>query len=98
MNLGKAIKKLRKEKGYNLNEMAKQVNCSPSYLSQLENNRVNFIKSKYVESFCEVIGIPIALIYLMALEVNDAPVENRLEAKVILEELNQTYLDIFIKK
>lgn len=41
MNLGTKIKTLREEKGLTMRHLAEQAGCSPSLISQLENNHVD---------------------------------------------------------
>ncbi len=41
MNLGGKIRSLREEKGLTIRHLAEQAGCSPSLISQLENNKVD---------------------------------------------------------
>jgi len=98
MNVGAVIRRLRKEKGDTLAQMAKQINCDLPYLSRLENNKSDFSKSKYLEEVCKYFKVPLPIIYMQSLEITDAPKENREEVRVVLEHLNQTYMRLFTHK
>jgi transcriptional regulator with XRE-family HTH domain len=41
MNLGQRMRMLREEKGLTMRHLAEQASCSPSLISQLENNKVD---------------------------------------------------------
>ena len=56
--IGSRIREERKQKGYNLQEFATQVNLSPAYLSQIENGRVN-INILILESISKALSVPL---------------------------------------
>jgi transcriptional regulator with XRE-family HTH domain len=98
MNVGKAIRKLRNKKGVTLSQMSKATGCDIPYLSRLENNISDLSKSKHLHAICDYFGVSLPIVYLQSLEITDAPIENQEEARIVLENLNETYLRIFTHK
>jgi transcriptional regulator with XRE-family HTH domain len=98
MKLGSAIKKVRTDRGISLDQLSNAIGCDKPYLVNLESNRINVTASKYLDKICDILGTPIPMIYLLSLEVEDAPEEKRVEARIVLDNLNETYLDLFSTK
>lgn len=69
LQIGKRIRDLRKRKGLTLQELADQVGISISYLSQIENGRVNLNISN-LESISKMLGSP--LVSLFTNEIQDS--------------------------
>lgn len=57
-NIGSTLRSLRKEKGLSLMELSKKAGCSISYLSMVENGKVNPSVSK-LKKITDVLGITI---------------------------------------
>ena len=72
MNLGKAIKELRKSKGFSQTELAKTTQITQTALSQIESG---IIKPSHntVERLCKGLGISEPLLYILATEKKDVP-------------------------
>jgi transcriptional regulator with XRE-family HTH domain len=62
VTIGKNIHRLRKKKGLTLNEFAAQVDLSASYLSQIENARVNVNLSTLAE-IGNQLGVPLITLF-----------------------------------
>ena len=56
MTLGKNISKLMKEKGYTVRNFAKRINMSPSYLSDIRNDRQD-PSLKKLKDIAEALGV-----------------------------------------
>ncbi len=97
MNTGLAVRKLRQSKGLSLGQLSKAINCDKPYLSRLERNEYCLSKSKYLDAICDYFGVPLPIIFLMSLEVGDAPIDKREEARIVLGSISSTYFDIFSK-
>ncbi|MBK6700357.1 MAG: helix-turn-helix transcriptional regulator [Saprospiraceae bacterium] len=72
MNLGKAIKQLRTELKLSQGDVCKKVGISQTSLSQIELGYKEPSK-KNLEKICKTLNVPIALIYMLAIEGNDVP-------------------------
>lgn len=69
MNLGAAIKELRKKKGLSQEELAKKAALTQATLSKIENGKRPNDQS--LKSLCSALNVPESLIYLMGLEKTD---------------------------
>lgn len=65
MQLGKAIKLCREQKGFSRSEFSEKTSLSVSYLSLLENDKRDPSFSK-VEKIAEALGIPLSVLLFLA--------------------------------
>lgn len=70
MNIGRAIKLCRQQKGINQSSLASAADISVSYLSLLERNERDPNLSK-LESICDALGVPISVLMFLSAEEND---------------------------
>lgn len=70
MNLGKAIKLCRTQRGLNQQQLADLVGLSVSYLSLIEQNKRDPSFS-VVEKLAVGLGIPVSILIFVAAEKND---------------------------
>ena len=70
MNLGKAIKSVRKQKGFKQNEFAKICNITQAYLSQIESNNKEPNLST-LKIIAKNLGIPLPILCFMSIDEND---------------------------
>lgn len=70
MNYGKAFKELREEKGLSRAEVAKQIGCTKSALSKIENCRV-LPRDKTIANFCAILLVPLARFYTLCFGPDD---------------------------
>lgn len=70
MELGKAIKALRKKKDLNQGEFSKRIGITQSYLSGIEKGRKK-PSIEVVESIAKAIGVPLAVLFWFTLEEKD---------------------------
>jgi transcriptional regulator with XRE-family HTH domain len=75
MNIGNAIKELRKQKGLSQSELASLAGTTQASLSQIESGRRP--KSETLKNISESLKVPEALLYISGLEKEDVPKENR---------------------
>jgi transcriptional regulator with XRE-family HTH domain len=81
MNIGKAIKELRKQQGLSQSELAEAADITQAAMSGIENgNRPNPIT---LEKLSNALKVPESLIYVMGMEKDDVPKEK----KVLYESL-----------
>lgn len=69
MDIGSTIKKLRKRKGIQQNELAERSGISQTYLSQIENGSRS-ATLETLEKVCEALNIPLSIISFLSLDVN----------------------------
>jgi len=75
MNIGNAIKELRKQEGLSQVELAKNVNITQAALSKIESgNRPN---QTTLVKLSAALKVPEALIYIMATEEGDIPKDKK---------------------
>lgn len=75
MDTGKAIKELRKKKGLTQTRLAEIVGITQPAMSAIENGARPNIGT--MERLCKAVGVPEALIYVMAIEKGDVPKKNK---------------------
>jgi transcriptional regulator with XRE-family HTH domain len=75
MNVGNAIKEIRKSKGMNQIDLANAAGITQAALSGIENGKRPGIET--LKKICETLKVPESLIYVMAMEKGDVPVEKR---------------------
>ncbi len=71
MNLGTAIKELRKSKGLSQVELAEKANLSQTALSQIEKGKRPGIQT--LKNISTALEVPESLIYVMSIEKEDVP-------------------------
>lgn len=85
MNLGKAIKELRKHKGISQKELAIRCGISTNAICSLENND-SFPSKNTFEKICKALGIPGAYIFLFSISEEDIPESKRELYKLFIEQ------------
>ncbi|SEE66443.1 Transcriptional regulator, contains XRE-family HTH domain [Tenacibaculum sp. MAR_2010_89] len=83
MELGTAIKKLRKEKNINQKLLAEKCNISVNALCNIEKN-ISFPQKRTIDSICEALSIPLS--YLLFFSITEDDIPN--ESKVAFSSLN----------
>lgn len=86
MNLGKTIKKIRKQKKLSQETFANQSGISQTYLSQIENDKREPNLST-LKSISTVLGIPLPILFFLSTTEDDIPLEKRELFKAIDESL-----------
>jgi XRE family transcriptional regulator, regulator of sulfur utilization len=85
MEIGKAIKELRKRKGYSQKEFALKVRLSTNALCQIEKGNV-FAKKETLKAICENLEISVGYLILSCLDETDVSPE-KLEVFSLLKNL-----------
>jgi transcriptional regulator with XRE-family HTH domain len=75
MNIGKAIRELRKEKGLNQEELAGKAGITQAALSQIENGTRPGVET--ARKIGEALEVPESLLYVQAIEREDVPEHKR---------------------
>jgi len=92
MNIGKAIKLCRTQRGISQAELAQQAKCSVSYLSMLENNKRDPTLST-MTSIAQALRVPTSILFFLGAEEGDlSGLDKTLQgdlARTVLELLNE---------
>lgn len=94
MNIGNAIKELRKEKGLNQRELAAASGLTQTSLSQIESGakRPN---PGTLKKLCDFFGVSETVIYLLATDVSDIPDEKKEMFGTIFPNIKKTLIEMF---
>lgn len=96
MNIGTAIKLLRKEKGLSQKELAEKCDLSANALCQIETDQA-FPQKGTIKKICDVLQIPTSYLLFFSISDEDIPAEKRpffnmirgSVEKVLLEDVNK---------
>lgn len=91
MDIGTAIKFLRKEKGLSQKELAERCEISINAVSQIELN-ATFPQKTTIKKICEALQIPVS--YLLFFSISDEDIPD--EKKLIFQSLNSAIKSILI--
>lgn len=76
MNIGTAVKSLRKEKGLGQKELAEKCDISVNALSQIETN-ATFPHKKTIEKICYALKIPVSYLLFFSIDDEDIPADKK---------------------
>lgn len=76
MDLGLAIKSIRKQKGLKQNQFAELCDITPSYLSQIENNNKEPNLS-ILKIISDKLGTPLPILFFLSLDNDDIKPEKK---------------------
>ena len=76
MNIGRAIKDIRKEKDWSQEELATRANITQAALSQIERGKRP--GNETIKKLAAALNVPESLLYAMALDREEVPEENHL--------------------
>lgn len=91
MEIGTAIKTLRKEKKISQKKLAEIIGISTNALNQIENN-ISFPQKNNIKKICEALEIPISYLLFFSITDDDIPEEK----KIVFNSLNSTIKNILI--
>jgi len=94
MNIGIAIKKLRKQKALNQSELAREVGMTQTSLSQIESG-AKTPSSSTLKKLCAFFEVPELLIFLLATDMEDIPEKNRDTFEKVFPLVSGLLLEIF---
>lgn len=92
MNLGQAIAKQRKEKGYSQKAFAKAVDLSVNALNNIENN-YTFPRQQTLEAICSELKIPLNYLLMCSVDGSDVPEHKRKYFKILASALKEILLE-----
>lgn len=76
MNLGIAIRSVRRQLGITQQELSEKSGISQTSLSQIEN-AVKRPSNKSIQSICNVLEVPEAVLYILAMQDTDVPQDKK---------------------
>lgn len=80
MNISESLKKIRKLKGLTQVDLAKKAGITQTSYSQIENG-LNKPRKETLERIARALDIPIDVIYLMGIELEDVPAHKKEDFK-----------------
>lgn len=83
MDIGKAIKQARQQRGLKQNAFAEMCQITPSYLSQIEKNQKDINLSK-LKAIAEALEMPLQILFFLSMTDEDIQ-PNKREAYKIIE-------------
>ncbi|MCS3797993.1 helix-turn-helix domain-containing protein [Niastella sp. OAS944] len=92
MNLGKAIKNVRKRKKLSQEELARGAGITQAALSQIENGKRPGTKT--LNKICTALEISESLIYVIGIEEEDVPKKNKVLYKKLFPVIQDLVLQI----
>ena len=93
MDIGTAIKTLRKEKGYSQKELAEKSGISVNTLCQIEINSSTPQKTS-IKKICDALEIPVSYLLFFSITEEDIPDEK----KKIFQSLNGLLKELLLDK
>lgn len=93
MDIGRAIKTIRKERGLTQNELSSKIGISNNGISQIECGHV-FPSKQNIDKICKVLEVPQSYLLLFSISDEDVPKD----ARVLLDALIPPLKKILINK
>lgn len=95
MQLGEALKTIRKQKNLKQKELSDLCSITQTYLSQIENNKRK-PNLELVEKFSRCLGIPLPVIMFLSLTENDVDEHKRPMFNLMTPSIQKYIKEIFI--
>ncbi len=92
MNIGKAIRELRKQKGFSQEELGEKAGITQAALSAIESKGVR-PNPDTLKNLCLTLKVPESLVYVMGMERIDVPQEKQ----ILYDELFPVIQDLLKK-
>ena len=92
MDVGQAIKTIRKKQGMSQQQLAEKCGMSINGVSLIETGQ-RFPAKSTVERLCQAFGIPKSYLMLATIEEQDIPEEKRLLYRTLVEPLRDELLE-----
>ena len=93
MNIGFAIKTIRKKSNLSQGELAKKCRISQTSLSQIENG-VKKPRTQTFNKLCQVLDVPESVVYILAMEATDVPAHRKMVYDLLFPSITAMALQI----
>lgn len=97
MNVGLAIKTIRKKLSVTQNELAEKCELSQTSISQIETG-LKRPSQRTIEKVCQVLDIPESIIYIVAMHEDDVPESKRGVYGLIYPSIRKLALEMVTKE
>lgn len=91
MNIGNAVKEIRKRKGISQKDLASKIGISTNALCSIEKEKT-FPSNNNIENICNALDIPQSVLLLFSINTEDIPEHKRELAKILLTPLKDNIL------
>lgn len=91
MEIGKAIKTLRKQKEFSQDQLSEKTGISISAISQIENG-ATFPQRENIKKICDAFQIPVAYLMFFSITDEDMPKESRALFQALKEPIENALL------
>ena len=88
MNIGQAVRELRKERGIKSKDFSKKIGLSNGSLIAIEKNR-SFPTKSTIKALCDGLGIPVSILMLHSITEDDIPEDNREASWALLKAIKE---------
>ncbi|MBE6300950.1 MAG: helix-turn-helix transcriptional regulator [Parabacteroides distasonis] len=92
MELGTAVKTIRKKKGFTQKELATMCSISTNALCSIENNKTIPSRST-LNKICESLSVPNAYLLFLCITDEDIPAESNVLFKALYEPMKKVLLE-----
>ena len=93
MNIGSAIKNIRRQVGMTQAELSEKCNISQTSISQIENGVKN-PSTRSIKKICGILEVPESVIYILALQESDVPPSRKNIYKMLFPSIRSMALQI----
>ena len=93
MEIGTAIKHLRKNKGLTQKVLAEMCDVSANAMNQIENNP-SFPHKNTIDKICDVLEIPVSYLLFFSISEDDIPDEK----KIVFNSLNDAVKSVLLNE
>jgi XRE family transcriptional regulator, regulator of sulfur utilization len=97
MNLGQSIKIIRNQLGLSQEELSRRTGISQTSISHIENG-VKSPTKRTLKKICEVLEVPEAVIYIMAMEDSDVPESRKKMFNSLYPSIKELAIEIIGKR
>lgn len=94
MNLGNTIRQIRLQKEMNQNELAQSCGITQTYLSKIENNKMEPNLST-LKIICKKLNTPLPVLFFLSIDHNDIAPEKRNAFELLVPSIHSIITEFF---
>lgn len=88
MDLGKAVRELRKEKGVRLKDFAEKIDMSTTAVANIEKS-ASFPTKRTITRICDALDIPVSVLMLHCITEDDVSPERRDAFRMLINPIKE---------